>query len=376
MNEAETPSLETQLASATDDIFPTILSEERSNTKSYQERYDLLKTKLGSKHSLVEIMAALRSIEQEIKNNTVTSELYDKIILLNRHGKGHVETVIYRATRLALCIKNSKLTLPEIFVLLCAIQIHDIGNIHGRENHTLSFRNEFEEYARESFITESSLIRCVFDVAKVHGGKIGGKDDTIEAANLHYNATVLQKNIRQRLLASILRFADELADDYTRTFDVKIHDLPEYSKLYHAYSGILQSVTIEEEEKEENAWFVRLCYDVMLQEALSSYKKLEKDKNGNVVSVTIPLLSEVIERTKKMERERRYCSRHFLPHIILKRIKVEIVIDMGGLENPKEISYTLEETGYPAEDIKSPSLDDVEKFIANLGEKYNADGGY
>ena len=406
-------NLETQLKNANATDFPSIPTGMQNNTKSYPDKYDLLKTKLGSKHDLVEVMSTLCSLEHEIQNisinNTIlkgrdtlflkgifvrglipflsflkgcglnpltriNDELYDKIILLNKHGKEHVESVISRASDLAKCIidKEHKFSPFEIFILLCAIQIHDIGNMYGRDNHTTSFESDFERYAKESFINDAVLIKCIFNTAKVHGGKIRGNSDTIEAAGIRYKTTVLQIDIRQRLLAAILRFADELADDNTRALDIDISKIPEYSKIYHAYSNSLHTVRIEKEDKED-AYFVKLCYFMSIQQAFCSYKKLKRESNGNIISISLPLIREIIERTKKMERERRYCSRHFLPYIILKHIMVEIEIDLGGFEGLKRIVYTLEETGYPNEDIELPPT--IEDNIASLESEYATAGG-
>jgi hypothetical protein len=364
--------LESQLKVADETRFPDIPTDVRDNTKSYPERYDLLKTKIGSKHDLVEIKTLLCSLEQEIQNNTINDELYDKIILLNKHGKGHVESVISRASDLAKCIigDDNKLSPFEIFILLCAIQIHDIGNMYGRNDHTTSFESDFEKHAKESFISDSVLIKFIFNIAKVHGGKIKGNSDTIEEAKLRYKTIVLKRDVRQRLLAAFLRFADELADDNTRSLDIS--KMPEYSKIYHAYSNSLHTVKIEKEEK-ENAYFVKLCYFMSIQQAFYSYKKLVRNKNGEIVSSSIPLIREILERIIKMERERRYCSRYLLPYIILKHIKVEIEIDIGVI---KLIEFTIRETGYPDEKIELPqSLEDdiaeLEKMDAITGGKSN-----
>lgn len=54
--------------------------------------------------------------------------------LLTDHGEKHVSTVILRATSLVHDnIEN--ITGYEIFILLLAIHLHDIGNIMGREKH-------------------------------------------------------------------------------------------------------------------------------------------------------------------------------------------------------------------------------------------------
>ena len=375
--------LEAQLNARTEDYssFPDIPKDKRSNTFSYPAKYLLLKTKLGELHDKVELEATLRSLEDAILSNIASYDLYDRIILLNKHGKGHVDKVIMRVSDLAKCIivtdkngiianEDSLLTPFEIFILLCAIQIHDVGNMYGREEHTLSFKGDFERTAKESFISDPVLVSFIFSMARVHGGKINDNADTIEAAGLRTKSIVLEKEIRQRMLAAMLRFADELADDSTRALEVT--RMPEYSKIFHAYSKALHTVKIEQEER-ETTYFVKLCYYLEIREALSNYKKLEKDDTGNLNSKDVTLIQELIKRTQKMERERRYCSRYFLPYFLIKYISVEIVIDLGGFDGEERIVYTLEETGYPVEEITLPQ--EVEDTISKLESKYGKSGG-
>jgi hypothetical protein len=110
-----------------------------------------------------------------------------------------------------------------------------------------------------------------------------------------------------------------------------------------------------------------------IQQAFCKYKKIIKESDGNYILISLPLIREIIERTKKMEYERRYCSRHFLPYIILKHIMVEIEIDLGGFEGTKKIVYTLEETGYPDENIKLSQH--IEDSIVTLQKEYAMAGG-
>jgi hypothetical protein len=189
---------------------------------------------------------------------------------------------------------------------------------------------------------------------------------------LRHKIDIMSKDVRQRLLAAILRFADELADDRTRVFDISISDIPENSQIFHAYSQSLHTVKLEKDDI-ENTFFVKLCYFMPLQEALCSYKKFERNNTGELVPTYILLIREIIERTKKMEHERRYCSRYFLPHIIIKQIKVEIEIDLGGIAGANQIAYTLRDTGYPGENIVLPQT--VEEGIAELEQRNVITGG-
>ena len=57
------------------------------------------------------------------------------VIFLNDHGPGHMEKVIERANDIVSHFKTDPPSEFEAFLLLSAIQIHDIGNILGRAAH-------------------------------------------------------------------------------------------------------------------------------------------------------------------------------------------------------------------------------------------------
>jgi hypothetical protein len=325
-------NLETWLDQQPDEHFP---SYHKENDTSYPKRYFQLKTKLGEIHDRVELGAALNAEGDRP--------------WLTWHGKEHVSKVIERATELTdiFIHESQKLTSFEVFVLLCAIQIHDVGNILGRKDHEKSFEQEFYEIANESNIREAATKRMIFNIAKVHSGEINGSKDTIHGSNLPETRYILNEAIRPRLLAAILRFADELADDLTRTFKQDIVKLPDNSKRHHAYSKTLHTVKFIKSDN-SHVYSLRLVYELTTCEALAEYKIGNEGE-----SKTVSLIDEIFSRTKKMERERRYCFRHIFQYVPLNEIKVEINI-CGRADISKElpITYTLKEEGYPEDEIE------------------------
>jgi hypothetical protein len=236
-----------------------------------------------------------------------------------------------------------------------AIQIHDLGNKYGREEHTTSFYNVFIRYANESFITSSALQRCIFSIARAHGGEIEGDKDTIEKAQLQKRTPVDNIDVRQQLLAAILRFSDELADDQTRAKDIE--KMPGFSKVYHAYSTTLSTSRIVKSDI-NSACIIELCYCLTQDEAVKQYKKI--NENGAIEEVK--LLDELFNRTIKMERERRYCTRYLYPYLQINEIIVKIDITSSTFDT-YSIQYSLPAKGYPNEDICIP---DREKYINHI----------
>lgn len=351
--------------------------------KSYQEKYTDLKNALTPYHDMVEKGALLQSIVgwkkdlidriSDLKNEDTAKinkeiELLqdivesDPVIYLNQHGKGHVEKVIQKATEI---IKNFKFDYPtpsEIFLLLCAIQIHDVGNISGRGGHEKSFQNTFMEIAKP-IIPDTPTKKLIFKIAQAHSGNIDGSKDTITKSKLRFDGVLFDKEIREPVLAAILRFADELADDSSRSdlLGLELEKIPEECVIYHEYSKALHVVRICKNEVNKTC-FLSLEYYVDTDSLLNEYKRDGK---------SILLMDEIFSRTKKMEQERRYCMRFLAPYISLTEIKVRIEINSTyDLTDSEVFTYTLKENGYPSNDIVIACPENTaEKVIESLKKK-------
>ena len=343
-NTTNITALEKMFHDAPKSDFPSLPQNYAENTKPFDERYGDLKKQLGNRHDAVETGALLASVKSGVP--------YDELVYLNQHGKGHVSVVMNRAAELIDKFdKNLRLSGFEIFLLLCAIQIHDIGNINGRNNHTTSFKHEFYNIALACFIKEAGLKEMIFQIACAHGSTINGSDDTI--AKLHSNTKLLNLDIRPRLLAAVLRFADELADDCTRAKE--LDGMPESSRIFHAYSKTLHSVNLEKNENNDKTYHIRLGYSLEQEQAIERYKGKERE---------ISLIEEILNRTVKMERERRYCMRFLIPNIIITEIKVEIDVNFLNEILPQNYRYTLSEGGYPNTEIDFPErMNIIEKTM-------------
>lgn len=292
---------------------------------------------------LSEYLAEIKEIvdKKDDELNPKIDELIstDLVIYLNDHGRGHIDKVIERANMLVSCFSGIELSEFEAFILLCAIEIHDIGNILGRIGHERNLHKIFDEHCKD-IIPDSPERRLIKSIAMTHGGKtIKGSKDTI--SELMYIEPIFDKEIRTRLLAAILRFADELADDSTRSsrgaLDLKIIGLN--SKIYQDYSRVLHTVRLEPLQ-DGSGYFIQLVYELEVSDLKVTYAYRQQSKY---------LLDEIYDRTLKMERERRYCSKFMHGSINIERIEVQINI-YGSLSTKIDsISYTLEDISYPSE---------------------------
>ena len=254
-------------------------------------------------------------------------------IFLNDHGPAHVATVINRASSL-ISTDTCRLSAYEAYILLAAIQLHDIGNILGRKGHEARI-NELEGRVDALLGDDSAERRIVKEIAQAHGGAHNGDADTIQHL---VDGPVLNQNVRTRFLAGLLRFADELADDSQRisAFAIQNDAIPESSKLFHKYSASLQSVMVDAEGKS-----IRLHYEMNRADADEEFTKGDSKHY---------LIDEILSRTVKMHRERTYCARFLQPMILIDSINVKIDVfkSKGSPDKLFSIGYRLEDTGYPS----------------------------
>lgn len=314
------------LLQAPDECFPLVGSEK------YKKRYESIVDYLICKvYPEVTQGAMIKEVEKMLEEGNLKPEA---IIYLTNHGKTHIDTVIQRASSL-LQKSTCKLTPYEGYILLLAIHFHDVGNIYGRTNHEQKCKEIMSRLGVLAGEDEPEK-RVIIKVASAHGGYINNSKDTISSLNVDH--PVLGKRVRKRLLAAILRFADEIADDSTRAsrFLFEENSIPVWSRVYHAYSISLHSVLVDENQ-------IELAFEIEKDMIL---EKFVKHENG--VDEEIFLIDEIYERTMKMHRERVYCMRFLRPDFDIQKIKVTIEIyDKNEIVHGEKIQYTLEDSGYP-----------------------------
>ena len=268
-------------------------------------------------------------------------------IWLTDHGPEHVATVIRRAGDLVF-IDECVLTPYEAYILLLAAHFHDIGNIFGRDEHTQKIRQVMFKLDKTLVGDNNLEKRMICDIAMAHGGYVreeGGKD-TI--GKLPWDDPPDRSNSAARVkkLAAILRLADELSDDNTRTSrfvqEASKEVLPG-SEIFHGYASQLRPVIVSHDTRSIDVRFE-------LNTELIN-KKLRKGTDEKY------LYDEILDRTCKMYREYIYCNRFMLPDIVLQRINVHIDVCTDNYSDILgTIKYTMAEEGYPGRPRKIQDL--------------------
>jgi hypothetical protein len=290
-------------------------------------------------------------VHPEIKAMVMTfiPEMY-----LNDHGEKHIKKVIDKASEI-IDISENVLSPYEVFFLLVAIQIHDAGHlINGRKDHAKNAQKIINTFDKK-LITPFER-KFVLEIAKAHSGK---KDPI---GNLKDKQIITSERINLKLIAAILRLADELADDATRasSFLLENEQISDKSLLFHEFSARLDSCVAEMESHQIKMNFY------LLEEHLS---KIYLNGSNQVF-----LLDEIYERTIKTYLECQYCNRYLPEKYRYTTVNVDIEIETENeLIIPKSISYRLKEKGYP--DLGNNNIFEIcDKELMN--ENKRLDGRY
>jgi hypothetical protein len=208
----------------------------------------------------------------------------------NDHGPEHIQRVLEYLDRL-LGEHAKDLSDLELYLLLCAVLLHDQGLLLGRQDHPRAsqrlirlpeYRNYFEKIEAEYL---GRIVAAHSGAGEIEREFKGYKDRESVGGCL----------IRPRYLASLLRLADELDEDYRRAkwriFD-KIF-LPEDSLIYW-----LVNLTIASVEPSPSEGVIRVTCEYANGDLADTYQ---------LGRVRVSILAGVFRKMQKLNRERKYC---------------------------------------------------------------------
>ena len=255
---------------------------------------------------------------------------------LTDHGTRHITTVIRRASELVTNSGSVFLTPYEAFIILVSIHFHDVGNVFGRDKHEEKIATLMRGLDESLIGRDGMEKRMIRDIAMAHGGyaDTNGQDkDTISRLSWESLGGGLEPRVQ--LLAAVLRFADELADDHTRTSRFLIDStVLRKSEAYHIYADRLRRVTIRPEDRK-----VSLLFELTAAHVKKKYSKGRRK---------VYLYDEIVARSLKMHREHIYCLRFMQPYVRIDTIDVSITITTADyMRVLKTIAFSLIQHGYP-----------------------------
>lgn len=226
---------------------------------------------------------------KDIANEIKISEPF-----LTDHGPNHIANVLDNAEKL-LGDDILKFDGLELYCLILSVLFHDVGNIFSRLDHQKTAAKVMSHVwpDKEQRIEEFYVLH---QVVKAHCGI--ASDGTKDTLNEVEGTDQLNgQPVRLREIASIVRFADELAEGPQRTslFMQNHNKYPPGSEIYHQYSKITNIVIDRKNER------ISLRYNFNIP---VGDKELSKVGCDNLVK----LLDYTYKRIVKLDQERQYAK--------------------------------------------------------------------
>ena len=252
-------------------------------------------------------------------------DVYDEIRgaepSLTDHGPNHIGNVLDNVDRLLPSDQNY-FNAIELYVLGLAVLFHDVGNLEGREGHNKRIA-KYYDVARpgkpEQNVNEK---RLVVAAAQAHTGmsRSGSLDTLVDVPDAeHLGGT----RVRLCEIATLVRFADELAEGVQRT-SLFLQAEKKYTRdsmVHHRYASVT-NVAIDRGLRR-----IALTYNVILE---SLGDNLEERLEEFSV-----LLQYIYRRITKLEEERKY-ARFYCPDLLLAfretTVRIEVVAEGEFLE--------------------------------------------
>ncbi|GAB2546697.1 HD domain-containing protein [Spirosoma aerophilum] len=315
----------------------------KGDTTPFYSKYNSFKSYIETTHGEVERGSLLTEIEQAIAAGKQID--LNLITLLNDHGPKHIATVIERASQI-LNVKIIDLNVREVFILLNAIQLHDVGNFYGRIGHEQKIKDVFRD-GLPLVAFDSVEHTYIKNVAQVHGGSVltaNGHEDKNTIRTIKESVTSDGYEIRQRLLAAILRFSDEIADDKHRAAVNLLNagKIPKGSEVFHAYSACLDTVLVK-----HNIKTVEFHFKIPKNYATKKFGKINRKKD---TIEDVYLVDEIYKRAVKTHEEKIYCSKFWKKFLDIEKIWIQIEFyhpnEIGEFVH-HDITFTLEDNDYP-----------------------------
>jgi hypothetical protein len=265
------------------------------------------------------LLAGLR--EQVYKNiNSGLASFSKSPGIYTDHGPEHFDEVVRYA---GLLLANSQtgalegLEPYELYLLLCAIRLHDAGNIDGREEHERNAASILYQYGG-NIIHDSPEFELISSIAQAHGGyTIDGNKDTISTLPPD-NTPFGGITCRPRYVAALVRFADEICEHRNRAAGHFIRNgtLPDENKLFHYYAGSITGAVPDRKAKSFRL-HIGINTDFL-------HEKYPTPPDAEGVSTEKYLIDEIKERLGKLDRERSYCNQFLSPDLQTNQVEVQI----------------------------------------------------
>jgi hypothetical protein len=264
------------------------------------------------------------------------------------HGQAHIAAVINSASELTqdrLGLKRTDLSALDIYLILTAILWHDVGMVVDRATHANLVYKMTDDVSE--FFPNPTVQSLVSQIASAHKGSTS-LDKLPNEDYCTINGPAQQ--INPAMLASIVRFADEISENHTRASGQVLDTVPDKQKIFWLYALSVSSCTAQPKRER-----VVIDYRFDADRVVSRWPDREFEEFRSKDDQTIDLLTYALCRLEKVNNEREYCLRYFSSVATIREVIVRFAITRGGRQLPGYETHTtllkaggVESAGYPS----------------------------
>jgi hypothetical protein len=244
----------------------------------------------------------------------------------NDHGPGHINRVLAYLDQLLGQAPVEFLSEYELFLAMMAVLYHDLGILRSRANHASISAVLLGEEKNEYVI--DSHDRDIISAAVVSHSST--KDIAVECSRFSSTEVIGGQNVRPRVVAALVRLADELDEDYRRSDPLAAEriDLPADSLFYWQFCQRVMGV-----QPQHTLHEIRV------------FLEFEPNDLGRIVGLGgSPRLFvvAVAEKLEKMNRERATVNRFLPPTLQYNRMSLTLrpLKGRAARQHPVEFVFT------------------------------------
>ncbi|MBL7128260.1 MAG: hypothetical protein ISS16_04665 [Ignavibacteria bacterium] len=227
---------------------------------------------------------------------------------------------------------SNKLNAYELYLLMCSVLWHDIGNLFGRINHERNINKLFDK--AKDFLYDTSSSEWIKKICNAHSGV-----NAIESIIDRERKNEKKFTFYPRFLAALLRLSDELDEDKQRIGEkiIGLDIIPKKKLAYWFFCKCNDSIKIEEEDYGRRKIVIESKMDK--NDIFKSMKKETENGIDDVIGI-----EEYSKRINKINEERRYCSKYFKPHYFKIIDKINLLLRIYDNNNfLEEINFTYDD---------------------------------
>jgi hypothetical protein len=304
----------------------------------------LPKSKFPGSFDYVGIYRALKAKLEPVQKQVTQGADEKDGTSLTWHDQSHIDMVMIKASEL-LAYQHAKICPFEAFILLCAIQLHDIMNSVGRDGHE-DHSTDILSYLEIPGLIDSMVKKAIGDIVSCHSGSFmrgTSKERDKIGFTLQPIYPLKGEDVQMQFLAAILRLADEYSDNELRAMSylLSLGKIKEGSEAHHKYAECLHSVRVE-----KNTGTVKLDFHVQHEDTFKFFNKVNREKE---TIEPVYIIDEIFTRVMKAYYETMYCMRYMRPFIPITKLAIFIEVVVPDRTRPLNTEIELVEKGYPTE---------------------------